>query len=246
MMIGDGQRVLETKSSRERAEILRYYCANKSSMAMKMQFVFNRVLEEAHYEETAIDLRFANLQKIGALHLVRVLPYYTQLTTLKLWKTCLGPEGLEVLKGALPGLKLEILSIEDNGLGPIGAKILASAFTHLKHLKELWIQINSIGPEGAEAVSSELHLLRNLEVLALDENDLGDGGAGQICLSLASLLSLKSIYMTSNFLSRACVMDLIIKVKTLKTLSKVNLRGNLSPEEAEELKELVKNGVVSV
>ena len=214
-----------------RGDLPAYLASHQTSMPSKLLQLFAKVQDETAGQETAIDLRFTNLHTRGLMHFTKILPFFTNLKVLRLWKTGLGPEGLTTLKELIPLFRLEVLSLEDNHLGPQGAFILVSMFTHLKTLRELWLQINSIGHEGAAAMAEDLHMLRNLESLALDENDLCDSGAKPIMLAVASLPSLQSLSLSHNFLTKDCVREIIHRVKALPSALKLNLKGNLKDEE---------------
>jgi len=92
------------------------------------------------------------------------------------------PKSLSELVKALAGKKIEFLDLSDNAFGPIGVQSFESLLKNCPTLKELHIENNGLGPEGAEMVAKAL-LESNikLETLSISRNRLEDKGA--ICFS---------------------------------------------------------------
>lgn len=218
-----------------RGDLPSYLTSHQASMPSKLLVLFAKVLDDSASTESTVDLRFTHLKSNSLLHFTKILPFFENLKVLKLWKTSLGPEGLSALKELIPRFRLEVLSLEDNHLGPQGAFILIGLFARLKTLRELWLQINSIGREGALAMAEDLHLLRRLELLAMDENDIGDEGANALARTFASLPELHTVSLNQNFLTKGCIRDIIQRIRTLPRAVKVNLKGNLKDEELGDL-----------
>lgn len=218
-----------------REDLPAYLSSHQASMPSKLLVLFAKVLDGSASQESCVDLRFSHLHSSGLLHLTKILPFFENMQVLKLWKTSLGPEGLSQLKDVIPRFRLEVLSLEDNHLGPQGAYILVGLFARLKTLRELWLQINGIGHEGAQAMAEDLHVLRKLEVLAMDENEICDNGANAIVRTFASLPVLQTVSLSQNFITKECIRDIIQRVKKLPRVVKVNLRGNLKEEDIGDL-----------
>lgn len=218
-----------------RGDMQAYLTSHQASIPSKLLALFVKVLDDSAFSESTVDLRFTHLHASSLQHFTKILPYFENLKVLKLWKTSLGPEGLSCLKDLIPKFRLEVLSLEDNHLGPQGAFILIGLFARLKTLRELWLQINSIGHEGAQAMAEDLHLLRKLEILAMDENDICDEGANALALTFASLPVLHTVSLSQNFLTKGCVRDIIQRVRAIPRIAKVNLKGNLKEEDLGDL-----------
>jgi len=159
------------ESKVESRYLMTYYEMNKSYMNQKVQGIFNEINSKGKLERIIIDLNFVNFEKNRLEYLIRLFPYFRGIKVLKLWKSGLGCEGIKGIYKDLEHLDLlEILSFEDNDIGPIGTMYLASALESLHKLKELWLHINNIGPDGASSIASVLQHLKDLTLLGLDEN----------------------------------------------------------------------------
>jgi len=92
------------------------------------------------------------------------------------------PKSLAELVKALLGKKIEYLDLSDNAFGPIGVQSFDFLLRCCPTIKELHIENNGLGPEGAEMVAQAL-LESNiqLETLSISRNRLEDKGA--ICFA---------------------------------------------------------------
>ena len=92
------------------------------------------------------------------------------------------PKSLAVLVKALVGKKITFLDLSDNAFGPIGVQSFDFLLKGCPTIKELHIENNGLGPEGAEMVANALLDSEiKLECLAINRNRLEDKGA--ICFS---------------------------------------------------------------
>lgn len=165
--------------------LMTYYEMNKNYMNQKVKVIFKEINAKGKYERTTVDLNFVNFEKNRLEYLIRLFPYFKGIKVLKLWKSGLGCEGIKAIYKDLEHLNLlEILSFEDNDIGPIGAMYLASTLENLCKLKELWLHVNNIGPDGASSIASVLEHLKDLTSLGLDDNLIERTGALKIVSAL--------------------------------------------------------------
>ena len=214
-----------------------YLDTHRETLPRKTISLFSAVLDNSHREQREVSIRLVSLGAIGARSLVLLMPYYSHITSLKLWKTKLGAEGVGVLAGALPKLtELVTLSLEDNAMAYDGAVALARALPSLIHLQELWLPVNSINAKGALSLSQALHSLRSLISLNLDENSIEAEGLQAVLSSLQGQIGLNSFSATHNNISSACTAYLLDFIKTCPATFKLNLSGNrISQEDQSKL-----------
>ena len=198
------------------------------SMNVKIRSLYSALLTQSHDISSDITIRVLALGLSGAKHLARILPFYDHITTLSLWKTRLGPEGMAVIANTqLKTLKnLQVLSLEDNLIGPIGAIALAKAIPRLEKLREIWLSVNDIGLEGAKALAGSFSRMMKLEKVNLDENFIESEGAKAIAESLTHLNTPLILSLAFNRLTPSCVDSLIRLIKLCPHLQKINLTGN--------------------
>ena len=179
-----------------------------------------------------VNMKFINLGETGALHLTKVLPCYTALTSLRLWKTKLGIEGAKLLSSSLQHLpKLEVLSLEDNELKTEGTNYIAQALPSLPLLRELYLHVNKMGQEGVVALSGPLAVLGSLQILTLDENQIGKSGLLLLLAALSKGISrLTLLGLAFNQLGDEGARELLDCLPRMTKLRKLTMSGNgLSP-----------------
>jgi len=89
------------------------------------------------------------------------------------------PNSLHELIRAIEDKNIKVLDLSDNAFGPIGVKSFEFFIKTTKTLKQLHIENNGLGPEGAEMLANSL--LENgeiqLETLIINRNRLENKGA---------------------------------------------------------------------
>jgi Ran GTPase-activating protein 1 len=89
------------------------------------------------------------------------------------------PNSLYELIKAIEDKNIKVLDLSDNAFGPIGVKSFEFFIKSTKTLKELHIENNGLGPEGAEMLANSL--LENdhiqLDALIINRNRLENKGA---------------------------------------------------------------------
>lgn len=89
------------------------------------------------------------------------------------------PLSLQELILAIEGKNIKVLDLSDNAFGPIGVKSFGFFLEKTKTLEELHLENNGLGPEGAEMVANSLLVNEDikLKVLKLNRNRLENKGA---------------------------------------------------------------------
>lgn len=197
-------------------------------MNRKLKGYFNIALAGNAPTTFEINMKFINLGDTGALHLAKLLPYFTGLRSLRLWKIKLGVEGAKVLGAVLPKLsQLEVLSLEDNEMKAEGTCYIAQALTSLQSLKELYLHVNKMGIEGILALNKPLGTKTNLQVLTLDENQMGKAGLMVLLTTLTKTWSsLKLLGLAFNQLGDEGAQELLARLPSMSKLKKLTLSGN--------------------
>jgi Ran GTPase-activating protein 1 len=89
------------------------------------------------------------------------------------------PKSLHVLINAIADKNIRVLDLSDNAFGPIGVSAFDFFLKKTTTLKELYIENNGLGPEGAEMVANSLlendHI--HLESIKINRNRLENKGA---------------------------------------------------------------------
>ena len=105
------------------------------------------------------------------------------------------PKSLLELIKAIADKNIRVLDLSDNAFGPIGVSAFDFFLKKTTALKELLIENNGLGPEGAEMVAQSL--LDNpeilLDTLIINRNRLENKGAIAISKVLHKMKSLKTV-----------------------------------------------------
>lgn len=133
-------------------------------------------------------------------------------------------------------LRLVELSIENNGVGDLGAEYLSCALRKNKVLKMLNLENNGIGWRGATCLARSLSCENEasaLRWLVLSGNNLGDDGARAMLNCVGNTHSLESLFDGSNHILHSIVLKKVnVKDRSiLKDMSfflKINRMYNLS------------------
>lgn len=180
-----------------------------------------------------VNMKFIQLGEVGALHLSKLLPHFSGLRSLRLWKIKLGVEGAKLLGAVLPKLpQLQVLSLEDNELKTEGTCYIAQALPTLQMLTELYLHVNKMGIEGVVALSKPLESKENLQVLTLDENQIGKAGLMVLLTTLSKALGgLTLLGLAFNQLGDEGAREILDRLPRMSKLKKLTLSGNnVTPE----------------
>lgn len=119
-----------------------------------------------------LDLAENNIGRDGAWKLAGNLPPNLQYLDISLNQ--IGDEGCSAVAQHLPD---QILKMEANQIGVVGAKALATALLKKrkkKKLQELWLSNNQIGDEGTLALAEVLDKCESIKVLQLTDNGVSE------------------------------------------------------------------------
>lgn len=183
-----------------------FYSLSQTQICRKLRPWYEKALNQQESQVTELNLQFSQLNSGQIPFLVCILKFFTQVTTLKLWKANIGAEGMKQLALGMKELRgLEKVGMEGNHLRDEGIQVFSQTISEFTQLKELYVQDNEFGDSGAESLSQSLqnkpltvlnlsensitatgleHLLRacpSLEVLELAHNHVGPAG-GQLLL----------------------------------------------------------------
>ena len=118
------------------------------------------------------------------------MKFFTQVRTLRLWKTNIGAEGMKQLVLGLKELRvMERVGVEGNHLKDEGIRAFSEAVLEYTKLKELFVQDNEFGDIGAAALSYSLEN-KPLTQLNISENHISATGLEcllRVCPSLETL-----------------------------------------------------------
>ena len=219
-----------------------FYHENKNFMGTKLRKLFKDISKTQEFNGNDVNLSFVNFGRAKIDQLVELLPYFTHIQHLSLWKCDLGGSSIKGIKEGLSHLQnLLILSLADNGMNSEGIMHLADALQHLRKLRELWLHINDIGPTGAVYLTDILVNLEELEKLGIDENFIENAGSLKIAEALKASRKLKYLGLGYNNISQEVCLEILEKLKCVP-LEKIVLSGNDINESAYDvIKEIVPN-----
>jgi Ran GTPase-activating protein (RanGAP) involved in mRNA processing and transport len=208
-----------------------YLDANKAVIHKKLIPFFEDALDKHVLDHVELRLSFVPLIEERLQDLVEVLPCYLHLSSLRLWKARLGPQGMKTLAPALANLiKLKELGLEDNELGDEGAMTLSPALMQLNHLEGLHLHINQITNQGVRSVSKSLEGKTHLKILNLSENQISATGAEELLKQLASFChNLDTLSMASNSLGPESSSLLVTYIPKLPALTKLFIDNSQLP-----------------
>ena len=209
-------------------QVQKVYSSCKASMHRHVQECYEAVLSGRADTQADLDLRFTRLNPAGMMQVAMVLPFFTRLRCIKMWKTRFGPDGSEYLAKALLKLPLlRILSIEGNEIKFAGLLKLSDALKSLAILEELFLHSNQLGPDSGPLLAAILPSLTRLRRFTVDENELGDKGAVLVVESIANYCpSLVLLGLAYNGLMDVTAEKLLSCLDRLESLGKVTFQGN--------------------
>lgn len=227
-------------------QVQKIYSSCKPTMHRRIQESYEVVISGRAEAQIDLDLRFVRLKPDGMMQIAMILPFFTRLRSIKMWKTRFGPDGSEYLAKALLKLPLlKMLSLEGNDIQFAGLLKLTDALKSLTILEELFLHSNQFGRDCGPLFEAILPNLRRLRRFTVDENDLGDVSVAVILENLGNhCQSLVQLGLGYNGLTDESGEMLYRKLSRFIKLGKVTFQGNLSSEEMKEKLRRVKAGVV--
>lgn len=173
---------------------------------MKLLFYYLKVLEDSAKYERAIVVKFAQLGDQGCAYLARVLPFYSHIDELHLWKAGVTGCGLSVILESISLLKqLRVLNITDNHLKDDAILSLSRAFPSISGLEELWLSANEITSSGINVLAGSLVALPKLKSLGLSFNFLDASACQSLSTALQNRNHLSVLELAGNKLGKDSV-----------------------------------------
>ena len=204
------------------------YKSSKETMHRHVLDCYEAVITGRSEAITDLDLRLTKLGAEGMMQVSLVLPFFTQLRSLGLWRTKFGQEGAEYLAKALLKLPLlKVLSLEGNDIQFEGLLKLSDTLKSLTLLEDLSLHINRLSPDGGSLLANIVACLPQLRQLKVDDNDLRDESATQLVESLANNCPfLVHLGLSYNGLTDTTASTLLANLDNFSNLQSVNFKGN--------------------
>ena len=124
---------------------------------------------------------------------------------------------------------LEILELENNGLGPEGAEMVCNALLQNDKikLKKLKINRNRLEEKGAIALSRVIEKMKTFEHLEVFQNGISTEGMKKIFLALKENKNLKVLKINDNF-TKIALNDLINILPGLNNLQIIDISDSIT------------------
>lgn len=169
----------------------------------------------------AVRIMFESLKQIGI----------NTITSLRLWKIQAGDEGIRALCDyILVNNQLEVLDLLDNGITPLGCKLLGDCFHEnfaLLQIKKLMLDHNTIGDEGLKALANGVRRSPHLIELSLSYCGLTEGAAPYLQQILMFLnTSLESLNLQGNNLGKDGAFQTFRAIEVNTKLKELNFSDN--------------------
>ena len=214
----------------------RFFEEERKSIPMKLLFYYLKVLETSAHYERAIVIKLAQLGDQGCAYLARLLPFYSHIDELHLWKAGVTGYGLGVILESISLLKqLKILNFTDNRLKDDAILYLSRAFSSIAGLEELWLSANEITSRGVSVLAGSLVALPKLKSLGLSFNFLDASACQTLSASLQNRSHLSVLELAGNKLGRDCVEALIQLAMSNPPLKLDLTRNDFELEDCEAL-----------
>ncbi|XP_078598198.1 NLR family CARD domain-containing protein 4-like [Branchiostoma floridae x Branchiostoma japonicum] len=136
----------------------------------------------------------------------------------------IGDTGLESLTTVLPIFTaMQVLVLYRIGISPTGMRKLVPALCQLTRLIKLDISENAIGDPGLECLASVLHHLTAIKVLVLNRTGISDRGISSLIKALPHLVQLQVLDVSWNRIGDSGIVSL---VQTLCQPSSLDMEQN--------------------
>lgn len=217
-----------------------YLLAERESMPKKLVKLFNYHID--HPGSPQLQLKFFTMQDSDWRHFSVLVNTCKLAKQLVVWKTGLSSKGFRTICRTIATLsQLELLTLEDIGLGHHRVVDLAKELGMLTGLRTISLAVNDLGPEEIEVLAPALGQIRALQEVNLDENNVGDKGCVLLCKALEQLDSLTFLSLRYNSISHIGFHHLI-SLGLLHTALKVFAEGNeIEERELDQLTSLCSN-----
>ena len=214
-----------------------FYDTEMPTIPKKIDGYYKSAMEGRAESVPAIVVKVSHLGARGIEYLCRILPFYSHIVEIRLWKVGLDPPSTDRLSYYLPFLvKLQKLSLEDNSLNDEAVENLCRAFKSLREMRELWFGCNNITHIGCNFLSNSLVMFPKIEIINLDFNSVGSEGVKSLCASLCKVPRLKTLSLEANGIGSEVIEELVSLAHRHAPEQFTNLKGNrLSAEDCVRL-----------
>ncbi|OMJ82927.1 hypothetical protein SteCoe_16258 [Stentor coeruleus] len=215
-----------------------YFLENCAQMPKRIKELFDYVLTSNCSELGKIDLKFLNLAGKRLRPVELVLPYFSHIVYLSLWKTAIGDIGCENLAPCFEKLiNLNFLCLADNRITAIGIVFISSKFVFLKKLEALELHVNSLQVMGATSLSKSIFHLANLKKIVLDECEIPNEAIIGLLEALSKINTLERMSLDYNQILDSGASLLLQLIPNMPNLKRIALQNaGISEELQEKLK----------
>ena len=154
----------------------------------------------------------------------------------------LGPEGAKHIAEALKlNTSVTSISLSNNNLGPEGAKHIADALKQNTSVSTIYLDNTNLGPEGAKHIADALKQNTSVSTISLFNTNLGPEGAKHIAEALKQNTSVSTIYLDNTNLGPEGAKHIAEALKENASVAWISLdNNNLGPEGAKYIAEALK------
>ena len=135
-----------------------------------------------------------------------------------------GDKGAEYLGRALPKSKLQVLTLDNNEITPVGAQSLAAGIAQSTTLRELDLSDNRLEDLGVQALTSALPQSQ-LSILHLGNNKIGSSGGTELAKVLPKT-KITLLDLMDNRLNNEGALSIIHELNHCPHLRSLNLSNN--------------------
>lgn len=210
-------------SSNEVETVREYYNANENALPNRIRELFQRYFMQQTVVALVIDLKFIDLSGSRTRSLEIVLPYFTEIRAMNLWKTKLGNDGCAMIAKLFHNFPhLSFLSLADNRITCQGLLAISDNSSYLKELEILELHVNPFDAGATHVLSTFIGKLVKLRIIFLDECEMAGDSLTELILALPNVKELEKISMNYNFFGESAgnvLNNTVGKLKKLKRLS---------------------------
>jgi hypothetical protein len=212
-----------------------YFDENSETMPKRIKELYDRIPISTTKDLKKVDLKFLNLSGKKLYPVEIVLPFYTHIIYLNIWKTSLGDSGCEQLSKILGKLEqLKFLCLADNKISGTGAGFICGKFSFLGQLETLEMQINPLQGSGARCIGKNLPFLGSLKKIGIEECEIDEEAMQDLIVCLSKVKGLERMAMDYNQignLGAGILMKVIPSMENLKRIAVQNTGISMEIEE---------------
>ena len=139
---------------------------------------------------------------------------------------CKMGDSIKDLAVVLKYTELQTLNLSKSGIGPHNIKELAEGLVYCRKLHKVDISYNKIGSKGVDELCDGLKLALRLQILNLCETDIGKLGAQILADNLRHWINLQRLNLNSSDICSTGATKLAAGLKSCTGLEELHLGGN--------------------